>query len=1686
MKKKQRAILLGFAGIALSVLLQAPLSAMATSANAGITEEPGKVLFPKGTTEDISTDSEIKDETVYSIHFDPNEGQVPYGVIGQVGARAENDVNNEVYRGTKYHLFPSYYMTLKDEDGNPMFPGAGESGYDYTEMLTYAIDTEANNHVAGRTFHEIRVEEGVYYFGSTIRVWGQMSINGVYGKTIFVCEKDETSEKAAENTALFKASSSNTYYQGSITDITFVAKDSHAAFAQTNAAEVIQENVLSPEVNPVDGYHCFEGMNISWFRLENCTISGFTAPLAGVKGHMCTRINRNTFGPCKVAFKGTHFIDSYIYNNHFYGGIIDRDGHKDMALFTSGLGPNLTTMNNNLIEKFVYGKGTSDTSGVTYTNNTYRNVYEIHFYAPGTQTNAVANCLFEDNTYEDIAAVFEAQGYTPYSAENTGENAYVIHTNGYDDKQSEYNQMKAGNRIGVIKIAGGTAITQCKFKENNMDKTDLLRCFYVSNDARKTICPNTMVQDNAFELNRYQKDDIFRDNINLKDNKVSGSWKTKYFLSKKTTEESCIYYDPAAKVRIDMSCFLNPQEAKPLGYATLGTVGTDEAKLDSEVSQQYYRDIKSGKNVVYLSDFGATADDGSGDSYNIQKAFDTIANTGDILVVEGTYTITTPILLRGGKTYRVVCNGGKTSQNNTLVGGGFSLDVSNENLVKTGAFVQDASDSGKVSGYFINMNVYPNNIGSVQEVVNRKGVVFYQVRFDCMNIDNYRFGNMESVFEECTFTESVIEEGYSHYNSFGLMKRCIFSDSVIKNVYATGSMCDYGVGYTYAYFFVDTDLVNSVMRGSWIEFMQMSNGFRLNGDGNSRYVGNIWDYVWNFQFGRNDMFVGNTLTHCATTSITNHLAGPDNIPRDKWTVEIKAGNITQMHVSDGVKIVGNVFGDGLTKYTTYFNFDGRTSLYRDGDQIVTSISDARIAANLVGGNSISNEMVQLLCSPTLLKENCRNNRIDLTFASKEKRNIPENAAYVYDAENIKEHIIPGTLVWLWEKEGSCLHYYGNDKTQEKTVTPVPEKPLTFDLKYRLEDTSVQNENVWTYNYDFAESETLQIADPQGNVQEGADLLTAYKNRVLFVSPLNENHKEARVAIVSGNDIPHSSVSDNSVLHSESAYMNSELKENKSRNELPPIYMFADADCRDKVKTFSATMKIPTEGNPIQDFPVIIYGEDDTYYYGMSALVRNRYTLRAQTFKIRKDVNGVVYGVNANTGGVVPRERSSEYKIGSADISSIEVKTGNNISGNLYFDGTDTEVTKENSELVLWNPEGYNTPVLGMEIECVYGYVQNAVEIFVVFDFADAIQSTDGDLKVSKRKISLGTHSIEDMKTLPGLLFFNDAWIEKIQYEVDNDLDRTSLVSFTLKEEEQEVCGHVFKEYIRVVPTCKAGGYNSYICSRCKTQISYEELEPVPHVYSEEKVEPTQTQTGYIKYTCQNCDYSYMEELKYETEDTPADKPEDKPEVVVDEMQKCTQAILNTNTNKGDVEGSTFAPLFLKASGKKKSVKLTWKKVKEADGYILYGAQCGEKMKEIKKLGASKKSYTQKELKKAKYYKYMVVAYKNENGKQIPIATSTSVHAVTKGRKYASPTKVTVKTKAITLKKGKSKNIKASYKLPKGKKTKIHIAKFRYESTNEKVVIVSNKGKLKAKKKGTAYIYVYVQNGVFAKIKVKVK
>ena len=188
--------------------------------------------------------------------------------------------------------------------------------------------------------------------------------------------------------------------------------------------------------------------------------------------------------------------------------------------------------------------------------------------------------------------------------------------------------------------------------------------------------------------------------------------------------------------------------------------------------------------------------------------------------------------------------------------------------------------------------------------------------------------------------------------------------------------------------------------------------------------------------------------------------------------------------------------------------------------------------------------------------------------------------------------------------------------------------------------------------------------------------------------------------------------------------------------------------------------------------------------------------------------------------------------------------------------------------------------------------------------------------------------------------------------------------------------------------------------------------------------------------------------------------------------------------------TTFRKLHLaEAKATKKAVKVSWKKVTGADGYVLYGAPCNTKDKtyKMKKLAVikngSKITYTNKNLKAGTYYKYYIKAYKLVNGKKVWLAQSKVIHVTTSGGKYGNAKAVKVNKTKVTLKKGKSLIIKASL-IAESKPIKQHV-NIKFESTNTKIATVTKNGRIKAKKKGTCYIYVYAQNGVYKKIKVVV-
>ena len=182
---------------------------------------------------------------------------------------------------------------------------------------------------------------------------------------------------------------------------------------------------------------------------------------------------------------------------------------------------------------------------------------------------------------------------------------------------------------------------------------------------------------------------------------------------------------------------------------------------------------------------------------------------------------------------------------------------------------------------------------------------------------------------------------------------------------------------------------------------------------------------------------------------------------------------------------------------------------------------------------------------------------------------------------------------------------------------------------------------------------------------------------------------------------------------------------------------------------------------------------------------------------------------------------------------------------------------------------------------------------------------------------------------------------------------------------------------------------------------------------------------------------------------------------------------------------------------KTSVTLQWNIIKDADGYFIYGNRCntGTKSYKYRKLatitGGDISTWTQKDLKKGTYYKYVVKAYRLVNGKKVVTDISISVHAVTGGGKYGNAKAVSVtqignkrNVSKITLKMGKTAQIKAK-EVKKDKKIARH-RKLCYESSNTKVATVTPDGLIRATGKGTCTIWVYAQNGIYKALKITVK
>ncbi|MBR2657846.1 MAG: fibronectin type III domain-containing protein, partial [Loktanella sp.] len=224
---------------------------------------------------------------------------------------------------------------------------------------------------------------------------------------------------------------------------------------------------------------------------------------------------------------------------------------------------------------------------------------------------------------------------------------------------------------------------------------------------------------------------------------------------------------------------------------------------------------------------------------------------------------------------------------------------------------------------------------------------------------------------------------------------------------------------------------------------------------------------------------------------------------------------------------------------------------------------------------------------------------------------------------------------------------------------------------------------------------------------------------------------------------------------------------------------------------------------------------------------------------------------------------------------------------------------------------------------------------------------------------------------------------------------------------------------------------------------------------------------------------------------PTSKPTVKPTATPKPTSKPTvKPTVTPKPTKQPVESDITLLATMKASGKT-DMKLSWTRVKDADGYDIFFRRCGTGdyplIASVK--SSASRSYKVTGLKKATGYKAYVKAWKKVRGVKTYIGkASPTVHAITGGytKKAANPKTVTVRASKVTLTIGKSSTIRATVKgVKSGRQVLAHTKLLRYYSSNRNVATVSSTGKIRATGAGSCKIYVVANNGVRTTVKVTV-
>lgn len=181
-------------------------------------------------------------------------------------------------------------------------------------------------------------------------------------------------------------------------------------------------------------------------------------------------------------------------------------------------------------------------------------------------------------------------------------------------------------------------------------------------------------------------------------------------------------------------------------------------------------------------------------------------------------------------------------------------------------------------------------------------------------------------------------------------------------------------------------------------------------------------------------------------------------------------------------------------------------------------------------------------------------------------------------------------------------------------------------------------------------------------------------------------------------------------------------------------------------------------------------------------------------------------------------------------------------------------------------------------------------------------------------------------------------------------------------------------------------------------------------------------------------------------------------------------------------------LLATGKGGNRKITISWRSYEDADGYDCYWSYCDGKRsyKKLATVKAAKDRVTSRRLDNNRRYKYFVAAYKLIDGKKVYIAKSNPLHVALKDAKATNAKKVTVNQTNVRLKAGDTFVVRSRTRLENtNKKELLHVAAYRYYTSDQSVASVSKTGKIKALKSGTCVIYVVANNGVYGTIEVTV-